>query len=94
MAPAQSTTPRCAVHSVDQPRFNSVVQRYARSRAPQSVERCALQAGIEYAERLKVLAEQHAKDLLVVMRVYFEKPRTTIGWKVRCGCRTAALSSG
>jgi 3-deoxy-7-phosphoheptulonate synthase len=38
-------------------------------------------AGIEYAEKLKVLAEQHAADLLVVMRVYFEKPRTTIGWK-------------
>jgi len=38
-------------------------------------------AGIEYAEKLKVLAEQHAKDLLIVMRVYFEKPRTTIGWK-------------
>ncbi|MEM9366216.1 MAG: 3-deoxy-7-phosphoheptulonate synthase [Planctomycetota bacterium] len=34
-----------------------------------------------YAERL---AEQHAKhgdDLLIVMRVYFEKPRTTVGWK-------------
>merc|ERR1712086_1092451 len=40
-----------------------------------------IKAGIEYAEKLKVLAEQHAKDLLIVMRVYFEKPRTTVGWK-------------
>ncbi|MFO0696483.1 MAG: 3-deoxy-7-phosphoheptulonate synthase, partial [Polyangiales bacterium] len=38
-------------------------------------------AGLEYAERLKALAEKHAGDLLVVMRTYFEKPRTTIGWK-------------
>ncbi|MBU3653486.1 MAG: 3-deoxy-7-phosphoheptulonate synthase [Limnohabitans sp.] len=36
---------------------------------------------IEYARRLKVEAERHAQDLLVVMRVYFEKPRTTVGWK-------------
>jgi 3-deoxy-7-phosphoheptulonate synthase len=36
---------------------------------------------IDYARRLQVEAERHAKDLLVVMRVYFEKPRTTVGWK-------------
>ena len=34
-----------------------------------------------YAARLKAQAEQHAQDLIVVMRVYFEKPRTTVGWK-------------
>ncbi len=36
---------------------------------------------IEYAQQLKVLADQLHDDLLVVMRTYFEKPRTTIGWK-------------
>ncbi len=38
-------------------------------------------AAIEYAERLKPLADALAEDLAVVMRVYFEKPRTTVGWK-------------
>jgi 3-deoxy-7-phosphoheptulonate synthase len=38
-------------------------------------------AALEYARRLKALREQHAEDLEVVMRVYFEKPRTTVGWK-------------
>ena len=38
-------------------------------------------AGLDYAERLSEVARQHADDLLVVMRVYFEKPRTTVGWK-------------
>ena len=36
---------------------------------------------MEYAHALKTLADTHADDLLVVMRVYFEKPRTTVGWK-------------
>ncbi len=36
---------------------------------------------LEYARRLKQEADKHAPDLLVVMRVYFEKPRTTVGWK-------------
>ena len=38
-------------------------------------------AAIAYARRLKPLADELADDLLVVMRVYFEKPRTTVGWK-------------
>ncbi len=38
-------------------------------------------AALEYAQRLKEAAAQHADDLLVIMRVYFEKPRTTVGWK-------------
>lgn len=38
-------------------------------------------AAIEYAEHLAATAEQFKEDLLVVMRVYFEKPRTTVGWK-------------
>ncbi|MFM2036215.1 MAG: hypothetical protein RL459_1480 [Pseudomonadota bacterium] len=36
---------------------------------------------IAYAKLLKTEADKHAQDLLVVMRVYFEKPRTTVGWK-------------
>ena len=38
-------------------------------------------AAREYAERLKPLLQQYREELLVVMRVYFEKPRTRIGWK-------------
>ncbi|MEW9899712.1 3-deoxy-7-phosphoheptulonate synthase AroG [Chitinivorax sp. PXF-14] len=38
-------------------------------------------AAIEYAQRLKVLRDELSEDLEVVMRVYFEKPRTTVGWK-------------
>jgi len=36
---------------------------------------------LEYARHLKVVADQLQDDLVVVMRVYFEKPRTTVGWK-------------
>ncbi len=39
------------------------------------------EAAREYAARLKPLADRYADALLVVMRVYFEKPRTTVGWK-------------
>lgn len=38
-------------------------------------------AAREYAARLKRLADRYADALLMVMRVYFEKPRTTVGWK-------------
>ena len=38
-------------------------------------------AAREYAGRLKPLIQKYSDDLLVVMRVYFEKPRTTVGWK-------------
>ena len=40
-----------------------------------------LRAGREYAERLATLATELRERLLLVMRVYFEKPRTTVGWK-------------
>jgi 3-deoxy-7-phosphoheptulonate synthase len=36
---------------------------------------------IEYAHRLKATADALRDDLLIIMRVYFEKPRTTVGWK-------------
>src|SRR2546423_11020535 len=38
-------------------------------------------AALEYGRRLKKLADAHVRELCVVMRVYFEKPRTTVGWK-------------
>src|SRR3989449_10380102 len=39
------------------------------------------EAALDYARRLRALADRVADKLFVVMRVYFEKPRTTIGWK-------------
>ena len=39
------------------------------------------EAGLEYARRLRGVADQYQKDLCIVMRVYFEKPRTIVGWK-------------
>lgn len=39
------------------------------------------EAAVEYAELLKKTRDELASDVLVVMRVYFEKPRTTVGWK-------------
>ena len=38
-------------------------------------------SAIEYAERLRALSEEVKERILIVMRVYFEKPRTTLGWK-------------
>lgn len=38
-------------------------------------------AAKEYAGKLKPLIDKYADDLLIIMRVYFEKPRTTVGWK-------------
>ncbi|MBS0632216.1 MAG: 3-deoxy-7-phosphoheptulonate synthase [Verrucomicrobia bacterium] len=38
-------------------------------------------AALDYARRLHAAAPQYAPELLIVMRVYFEKPRTVVGWK-------------
>ncbi len=38
-------------------------------------------AGLDYGRRLRALADELAETLLLVMRVYFEKPRTSVGWK-------------
>ncbi|MCR6655265.1 MAG: 3-deoxy-7-phosphoheptulonate synthase [Opitutus sp.] len=38
-------------------------------------------SALDYADRLRELQPIYAKDLLLVMRVYFEKPRTVVGWK-------------
>jgi 3-deoxy-7-phosphoheptulonate synthase len=40
-----------------------------------------VQAARDYARLLKVQCDKHRDDLVIVMRVYFEKPRTTVGWK-------------
>lgn len=37
--------------------------------------------GLEYAQKLKTLADEVQGQIFVIMRVYFEKPRTTVGWK-------------
>jgi 3-deoxy-7-phosphoheptulonate synthase len=39
------------------------------------------ETALEYCQRLKALADKLSSDLLVVMRAYLEKPRTTVGWK-------------
>ena len=39
------------------------------------------EAGLEYAHRLKALQDEYSDRMLIVMRVYFEKPRTTVGWE-------------
>lgn len=38
-------------------------------------------SALEYAEKLKGIANRLSDDLIIIMRIYFEKPRTTIGWK-------------
>ncbi len=38
-------------------------------------------AALDYAKRLAVLRKKHERELFILMRVYFEKPRTTVGWK-------------
>jgi 3-deoxy-7-phosphoheptulonate synthase len=40
-----------------------------------------VKSAAEYASRLKPLIDKYSDDLLIIMRVYFEKPRTTVGWK-------------
>lgn len=40
-----------------------------------------IDAALDYAKRLKILADKVSDTLYLVMRVYFEKPRTTVGWK-------------
>ncbi|KAG9518223.1 Phe-inhibited DAHP synthase AroG, partial [Aureobasidium melanogenum] len=38
-------------------------------------------AALEYCDRLSVLKEKYENDLVIIMRAYLEKPRTTVGWK-------------
>jgi 3-deoxy-7-phosphoheptulonate synthase len=63
------------------------IQRILEGRDPRMlvvVGPCSIhdeQAALEYARRLKALAGRVAQSMVVVMRVYFEKPRTILGWK-------------
>ncbi len=50
--------------------------RYSRPCSVHNVE-----SALEYAHKLKAYADQARSDLHIIMRVYFEKPRTTVGWK-------------
>ena len=62
----------------------SAILRRADDRLVVVVGPCSIHdvtAALDYARRLKTVADRLAKDLFVVMRVYFEKPRTTVGWK-------------
>ena len=56
----------------DDPRFLAIV-------GPCSIH--SLEGATEYARRLRALADEVADTVLVVMRVYFEKPRSVLGWK-------------
>jgi 3-deoxy-7-phosphoheptulonate synthase len=74
---ALNTTYQARVHIHD-------VLRGADDRLVVVVGPCSIHdtvAALEYAVRLKRLATELQADLIVVMRVYFEKPRTTVGWK-------------
>ena len=51
-------------------------------------------AALEYASRLAEVSGRYRDDLCIVMRVYFEKPRTTIGWKGATSCSRPWLVAG
>lgn len=76
---------RCAVARVDETR-GRIAERLHTGRGPliSIVGPCSLHsedAARAYAERLAPLAERLRDDVTIVMRAYFEKPRTTVGWK-------------
>jgi 3-deoxy-7-phosphoheptulonate synthase len=51
-------------------------------------------AALEYGERLARLASRYADHLIVVMRAYFEKPRTSVGWKGLISTRASTSTRG
>ncbi len=73
------------LHAITQSRqtISEIVQR----RDPRLLVVCGpcsihdVDVALDYAKRLKVLASELSDSLYIVMRVYFEKPRTTVGWK-------------
>jgi len=69
------TTSRQALHRI----LAGTEDRLAVVVGPCSIHDTA--AALEYADRLVALREVNAHELEIVMRVYFEKPRTTVGWK-------------
>jgi 3-deoxy-7-phosphoheptulonate synthase len=72
-----------AVVSKSRERIKDIIQRRDR-RLMVVVGPCSIhdtEAAVEYAERLATLSRRVENQLLLIMRVYFEKPRTTVGWK-------------
>ncbi len=70
---AQARTELCdVIHGRDRHRLVAIV-------GPCSIHEA--EASFEYAERLRQVARDTREHLLIVMRTYFEKPRTTVGWK-------------
>jgi 3-deoxy-7-phosphoheptulonate synthase len=72
---ATTSTARAAIHDV---------LRGADDRLLVVVGPCSIhdeKSAMEYAHRLRDVQQRLAGDLIIVMRVYFEKPRTTVGWK-------------
>ncbi|MEO8409578.1 MAG: 3-deoxy-7-phosphoheptulonate synthase, partial [Propionivibrio sp.] len=76
-APAAQTTfaARQAIHRI----LHGADDRLLAVIGPCSIHDVDL--ALDYARRLREVMPRFAKDLLIVMRVYFEKPRTTVGWK-------------
>src|SRR5574344_1491563 len=66
---------RRAVHSI----LNGADDRLVVVIGPCSIHNT--QAALDYARRLMEKREQYKDTLEIIMRVYFEKPRTTVGWK-------------
>ena len=78
------TTPRAERATYEARRTVHDILRGADDRLLVIVGPCSIhdpKAALEYASRLKAERERLAADLVIVMRVYFEKPRTTVGWK-------------
>ncbi len=71
----QVAAARAAVHSI----LNGSDDRVLVVAGPCSIH--DEKAAVEYAQRLAALSGELAADLFIIMRVYFEKPRTSIGWK-------------
>ncbi|MCI5064998.1 3-deoxy-7-phosphoheptulonate synthase [bacterium] len=91
--PLQSPSEIKALYPLEEPherfvvRSRATIQRILRGEDPRLfvlVGPCSIHdiaAAEEYAQKLRELAEEVSETLFLVMRVYFEKPRTTVGWK-------------
>lgn len=80
LAPSKTTTDRIVKARADIHR----ILHSANDRLLVVIGPCSIHdydAGVEYAKRLLTQYHKHSNELLIVMRVYFEKPRTTVGWK-------------
>ncbi len=80
LAPSKDTTDRIVKTRADIHR----ILHSANDRLLVVIGPCSIHdydAGVEYAKRLLNEARKYSNELLIVMRVYFEKPRTTVGWK-------------